>query len=116
MLSCALCALHRVLDSTDGASGDMQDCVDCDTVAASNVILGVETKQVSGLIEDIVETLVVHRSNENLQMLVIRCLHILSSVPQILENVAHAGGGIGVEVIIRAMCDNLENSNTDVGV
>ena len=28
VLSCALCTLHRVLGSTDGASGDMQDCVD----------------------------------------------------------------------------------------
>ena len=72
--------------------------------------------QVSRLIEDIVETLVVYRLNENLEMLDIRCLHILSSVPQILENVTNAGGGIGVEVIIRDMLDNLENINTDVGV
>jgi hypothetical protein len=116
VLSCALRALHRLLDSTDGASGDMQDFVECNTVAASNVISGIETEQVRRLIEDIVETLVVHRLNENLQMLGIRCLHILSSVPQILETVAKAGGGIGVEVIIRAMLDNLENINTDVGV
>jgi hypothetical protein len=116
VLSCALRALHRVLGSNDGASGDMQDCVDCNAVAASNVISSVETEQVSRLIENIVETLVVHRRNENLQMLGIRCLHILSSVPQILTNVAQAGGGIGVEVIIRAMLDKLKNTNTDVGV
>ena len=116
VLSCALRALHRVLGSTDGASGDMQDCVDCDAVAASNVISAIETKQVSRLIENIVEALVVHRRNENLQMLGIRGLHILSSVPQILTDVAQAGGGIGVEVIIRTMLDNLKNANTDVGV
>jgi hypothetical protein len=116
VLSCALRALHRLLGSTDGALGEMQDCVDCNAVAASNVMSGIETKQVSRLIEDIVEALVVHRRNENLQMLGIRCLHILSSVPQILTKVAHAGGGIGVEVIIRAMLDNLKNKNTDVGV
>jgi hypothetical protein len=80
------------------------------------VISGIETKQVSRLIEYIVETLVVHRRNENLQMLGIRGLHILSSVPQILTDVAQAGGGLGVEVIIRTMLDNLKNTNTDVGV
>ena len=116
VLSCALRALHRVLGNNDGASGDMQDCVDCNAVAASNVISGIETKQVSRLIENIVETLVVHRRNENLQMLGIRGLHILSSVPHILTDVAQAGGGIGVEVVIRTMLDNLKNTNTEVGV